>query len=105
MSKRFNFVLSGLTLLPLIQPALLTKISVATSAAAIISSSQKVNANERYNFYFDRGLRKYDKGDLNRLSKLSYKDLSTETRLSARGLFFVRLTFLSNFLSIFTPTP
>ena len=64
MSKRFNFIISGLTLLPFIQPALITKVSVASSAALIISSSQKVNANERYNFYFDRAGKKYDKGDL-----------------------------------------
>ena len=64
MSKRFNFILSGLTLLPFVQPALINKVSIASSAALIISSSQKVNANERYYFYFDRAAKKYDKGDL-----------------------------------------
>ena len=67
MSKKLNFILGGLTLLPLFHATLITKISIVTGTALIISNSDSVNANQKslqkWKFYIDRGNKKFNNGD------------------------------------------
>jgi len=53
MSKRLNFILSGLTIFPLFQATSITKVSIATSAVIIISRSESVNASQKWKSYVD----------------------------------------------------
>ena len=75
MSKRLNFILSGLTIFPLFQATLITKVSIAKSAVIIISRSEGVNASQNWKSYVDRGNKKFNEENPNKKQKEIYHEL------------------------------